>query len=62
MAFLEFWWAVLSPLGHTVISSALDFQPLYLKILGAGGKEGPGSQGLPYTEAEGIPFSLEHQN
>lgn len=52
----------LSPLGHTVISSALDFQPLYLKILGAGGKEGPASQGLPYTEAEGIPFSLEHQN
>lgn len=28
----EFWWALLSPLGHTVASSALDFQPLYLKI------------------------------
>lgn len=62
MAFLEFWWAVLSLRGHTVISSALDFQLLYLKILGAGGKEVPGSQGLQYTEVEGIPLSLEHQN
>lgn len=47
VAFLEFWLAVLSPLGHTVISSALDFQPLHLKVLRAGGKEVPGSQGLP---------------
>lgn len=47
VAFLEFWLAVLSPLGHTVISSALDFQPLHLRALRAGGKEVPGSQGLP---------------
>lgn len=32
VAFPEFCWAVLNPLGHTVTSSVLDFQPLYLKI------------------------------
>lgn len=62
MAFLEFWWALLSPLGHTVIFSALNVQPLLLKILGSDGKEVPGSQGLPCLESRKTLFPLEPQN
>lgn len=37
VAFLELWWAFLSPLDHTVISIALDFQPSLVKVPGVAG-------------------------
>lgn len=46
VSFLKLWWAFLSPLGHTDISIALDFQLLYVKIIVAKKSQRPRSYGV----------------